>query len=256
MSHRIATIGRYALLEARRTRLPLLALVCFGCLLAASFFVRELAITDSGRFQAAFYAAAVRISTAAVIALHVLASVHRDFQDKVLDAMLALDLPRSHYVVGKLGGFVLIAFVVALAAALPLVPLAGAVAATQWALSLAVEIGVVAGFALFAALSFHSLIPAAALVGAFYLLARVLSAVRLIAAHPIEGAGSGSQEVLHGVAEALALVIPPIDRWTRTEWLVDMSPEWGAVGLIAAHGALLLVLLAAAAAFDMHRRNL
>ena len=51
MSNRIATIGRYTALEALRTRLPLLtgALLCI--LLGASFFVREIAITDSGRFQ-------------------------------------------------------------------------------------------------------------------------------------------------------------------------------------------------------------
>src|SRR4051794_25937652 len=114
VNHRIATIARYTVLEAVRTRLPLLALACVAILLAASFFVREIAITESARFQTAFYAAAMRFAAVFIATLYSVASIAREFQDKGLDVMLALDLPRSHYIVGKLAGFLVIAVALAM----------------------------------------------------------------------------------------------------------------------------------------------
>src|SRR5262245_26611554 len=131
MTNRIATIARYTALEALRTRLPALAAIVVGALLATSFFVREIAITDSARFQTAFYAASVRFSIVFVAALYVIASISREFQDKGLDMVLALDLPRAHYVLGRLGGFLAIASALAAAAALPLFALSPWDAALQ-----------------------------------------------------------------------------------------------------------------------------
>ena len=104
MQNRIATIARYTMLEALRTRFAVLALAIIGVTLAGSFFIREIAITESARFQTAFYAASVRFAAVFVAALYAIASVSREFQDKGLDVALALDLPRSHYVLGKLAG--------------------------------------------------------------------------------------------------------------------------------------------------------
>jgi ABC-type transport system involved in multi-copper enzyme maturation permease subunit len=255
MSNRIATIGRYTVLEALRTRLPLLTLVLIATLLGASFFVREIAITDSSRFQTAFYAAAVRFATAFLVALQVIGSVSRDFQDKGLDVTLALDLPRSHYLFGKLAGFVVIAAAVALAVGLPLVPLAGWEGAAIWTASLAFELALLVALSLFCAITFASLMPATSFVMAFYLLARAITAIRLIGANPIAGADAPSHQVMQQLVEALALVVPPLDQWTRTEWLVDAGASWGALPGVAAHSALLVVILTAAAVFDLHRRN-
>src|SRR5262245_57376909 len=120
MKSRIATIARFTLLEARRTRLPALAFLALAVLFGASFFVEAIAITEGTRFQAGFYAASARIAAAFMIALHVVASVAREFDDKGLDILLALDLPRSHYVAGRLAGFLGVALAFAAAACLPL----------------------------------------------------------------------------------------------------------------------------------------
>lgn len=255
MSHRVATIARYTVLEALRTRLPLLMAVVIGTLLAASFFVREIAITEAARVQTGFYAAGVRFATVFIAALHVISSVTRDLQDKGLEVVLALDVPRGHYVVGKLAGFVATAAAIAVLAGAPLVPLAGAAAASQWIASLALELSIVAALALFGVITFGSLMPAASFVVAFYLLARSLTAVRLISANPISDAQAPSHQVMGRVVEALAYVVPPLDEWTRTEWLVDGAAAWSGVGALAAHSALFVVILTAAAVFDMHRRN-
>jgi ABC-type transport system involved in multi-copper enzyme maturation permease subunit len=255
MDSRIATIARYTLLEALRTRLAALVAIMLVVLLAASFFVMSIAVIEGARFQAGFYAAAARFACVFSVGLYVLVSVTREFNDKGFDVLLALDLPRSHYVLGKLAGFLGIAAVVAAAAALPLALLAAPGAALQWMLSLAFELAVVAAFALFCVLTFSQLTLAASFLLAFYLLARSLTAIRLMSAHPLAGADTLANDVARLLVEGLALVIPAFDAWTRTSWLVDGPAPWPALLQLAGEGALYVALLTTAAMFDFYRKN-
>ena len=255
MAHRIATIARYTALEALRTRLPLLTAASIGILFAASFFVREIAITDSARFQTAFYAAAVRFAMVFLVALHAIASVSRDFQDKGLDSILALDVPRSHYVLGKLAGFIAIAGALAVASGVILVPLSGWEAAAQWTFSLALELALIVGVALFCVITLANVMPAASFVIAFYVFARALTAVRLIGANPVANADAPSHQAMRWLVEGLAYVVPPLDRWTRTDWLLGNDASWTSIAALAAHTALFVLIVTAAAVFDMHRRS-
>ena len=255
MDSRIATIARYTLLEALRTRLPVLVLATLLALLAASFFVETIAVTEGARFQTAFYAAGVRLAAVFIAAMVVLVSVTRDFDDKGLDVVLALDLPRSHYVLGKLAGFLGIAALIALAAAAPLAWSAAAPALLQWTISLAVELAIVVALALFCVVTFNQLTPAASFVLAFYLLARSLTAIQLMSAHPLSGMDTLSHQVIRFVVDALALVMPALDAWTQTAWLVNQPAAWSAVFQVAALSALYVALLAAATMFDFNRKN-
>ena len=255
MVNRVKTVGRYTVLEAVRTRLPIVTAVTIALFFAASLFVREIAITDSGRFQTAFYAASVRFAMVFIAALHAISSVTREFQEKGLDMALALDLPRSHYVLGKLAGFLIVAVCLAIAAGVPLIPLAGATAALQWSLSLALELAVVMALSLFCVVTFSSIMPAASFVVAFYLLARSLTAVRLISASPIAGAEAPSHQMAHTLVEGLAFVVPALDQWTRTEWLVNSATAWSQLPSIAFEAVLFATIVTAAAAFDLQRRN-
>jgi ABC-type transport system involved in multi-copper enzyme maturation permease subunit len=255
MKSRIATIARFTALEAVRTRLPVLTAIVIIVLLVASTFVREIAIAESTRVQTAFYAASVRFAAVFICALHVIGSISREFQDKGADVALALDLPRSNYILGKLAGFLAIAVGAALAAAVPLALLSGIVPALQWSISLAVELAVVVALSLFCAVTFASVMPAASFVLAFYLLARSMTAIRLISAHPTVGSDTLSQRVMNWFVEGLALVVPAVDNWTATAWLVNEPTRWSALLEIAGRGSLFVIVLAAAAIFDLQRRN-
>jgi ABC-type transport system involved in multi-copper enzyme maturation permease subunit len=255
MDSRIATIARHTLLEALRTRLPVLVLATLLALLAASFFVEAIAITEGARFQAGFYAGSVRLAGVFITAMVVLVSVTREFNDKGLDVLLALDLPRSHYVLGKLAGFLAIAAFIAVAAAVPLAWSAAPAGVLQWAISLAVELAIVAALALFCVITFGQMTPAASFVLAFYLLARSLTAMRLMGAQPLAGADTLSHQVIQFLVETLALVMPALDAWTRTAWLVDQPVSWFTVLQLAGLSALYVALLAAATMFDFYRKN-
>ena len=255
MDSRIAAIARYTLLEALRTRLAALVLITLLLLLAASFFVETISVTEGERFQAGFYAASMRLAAVFIAAVYVLVSITREFNDKNLDVLLALDLPRSHYVLGKLAGFLAIAMLIAAAASLPLAWLAPVPAALQWAGSLAAELAIVVAFALFCVVTFNQLTPAASFVLAFYALGRALTAIRLMSAHPLTGADTFSHQAIQFMVDALALVMPALDMWTQTAWLVNQPAPWSALLELAGMSALYVALLAGATMFDFYRKN-
>jgi ABC-type transport system involved in multi-copper enzyme maturation permease subunit len=238
----ILAISRYTLLEARRTRLPLLLAAAIALLLAL-------------RLQLTFYAAGVRLAAVFIVAAHVLGSITREFDDKGIDALLALDLPRAHYILGKLTGFLAMALLVAAAACLPLTLMAPPPAVLQWGVALVLELSVVAAFSLFCVIAFGQFMPAAALVLAFYLLARSLGAIQLISAYPISGSGTLSHDAGRWLVDILALVMPALDRWPQTAWLVDAVAPWTLFGTLLAQTTLYVVLLAGAAMVDFQRRN-
>jgi len=255
MQNRIATIACYAMLEAVRTRFAVMAVVVIGVALAASVLVGEIAVIESARFQTAFYAASIRFAAVFVAALYAIASVSREFQDKGLDVMLALDLPRSHYVLGKLAGFLAVGSGFAVASAVPLAAFAGIEPATQWAVSLACEIAIIVSLSVFCAITFNTLMPAASVVVSFYVLARALSAIRLMSANPLSGAEELSHRFMSGAVDAFALIVPALDRWTQTSWLVDGPAHWSAIAMLAGQSVVFVAVLAAAAVFDMQRKN-
>jgi hypothetical protein len=252
----ITTIGKYTALEALRTRVPATALLTLVLLVCASLFVRELAATEAARFQIAFYASAARLCAVFLTSVYVLTSISREFNDKGLEVVLALDVPRSHYICGKLAGFMLAAILIATVVSLPLWVLAPSVAALMWTLSLVVELALVSAISLFCVVTFSQLLPAAGFVAAFYLLARSIDGMRLMSAHPVTGADAPSQQVMTALIETLGYLLPALDRWTATSWLVDAAPEPSALAGIALQGAIYLVLLTSAALFDFHRRGL
>jgi hypothetical protein len=254
--HQIATLARFTLLEAARTRLAWVFLTALLLVFAAAYFMHQLAITESTRMLIAFSAAATRIVAVFVLSLFVLTSLVREFNDKGLELTLSFDLRRADYVIGRFAGFAAIAFAMALMAGLPQMLLAPFDAALQWTCSLAFELVMVAALSIFSILTFTHLMPAASFIAGFYLLARAISGLRLISANPIVGADSPSNQVMAKLIDAFALVLPSLDRFTQSAWLLDGSGGWQTLSNCAAQAIIYTSLLIAAAMFDFYRRNL
>ncbi len=252
----ITTIGKFTALESLRTRVPATALLTLALLLCASLFIRELAVTEATRFQTAFYAASARLCAVFLAGVYVLASMTREFNDKGLEVILALDVPRHHYICGKLAGFIAVALMIALIVSLPLWLLAPLAATLMWTASLAVELALVVALALFCVITFSQMLPAAGFVAAFYLLARSITSMRLMSTHPVAGQDSLSHQLSARMVDGLAHVLPALDRWTATAWLVDAAPEPVLLLGLFAQGCAYLALLFAATLFDFHRRGL
>ena len=252
----ITTLARFTLLEAARTRLMWLFVIALALVFAAAYFVHQLAITESTRMLIAFSAAATRLVAVFVLSLYILTSLVREFNDKGLELTLSFDLRRADYILGRFAGFIAVALAMALLAGAPQMLLAPFAAALQWTCSLALELVIVAALSIFCILTFTQLMPAASFIAGFYLLARAMSAVRLISANPILGADSPSNQAMAKLVDALSLVLPTLDRFTESAWLVDGAAGWQALTNCALQTLIYTALLIAAAMFDFYRRNL
>ena len=255
LSHTL-TIARFTLLEALRTRLPWIwagVLAFFG---GASLFINQIAITESERLQWSFYASGLRLAAVLTLAAYITSSMVRELNEKGLEMVLALDLPRAAYVAGKLLAFLCVAAAMAAFTALPLAFARPLHAVAAWALSLACELTIVSAFAVFCVVSFSQVVPALLLVSAFYLLARTIDALRLMSESAILGGLGGARSLFEYAFDAIALLLPALGRFSRTEWIASGSIELTTLAPIAAQTAIYTLLLLGASLIDFHRREL
>lgn len=250
---RAVILARLALLEAWRGALPWLAVASIAAALSIAAFLSQLALTESRMVQAAVMAALLRACAAFLVAAQVVSSVVREINDKGLELMLSLPLGRSCQYLGRLSGYVVTGALLATVFALPLALWSEPAALAGWTLSLACELALVAAAALFFAMTLSHLVSALAATAALYFLGRSIGAMQAIAAGPLVEDTLAHTLARHAI-DAVALLLPALDRATRTEWLLyglEGARTYALdVGALLVYGA----LLAAAGAFDFHRR--
>ncbi|MFN2644525.1 MAG: ABC transporter permease [Burkholderiales bacterium] len=252
---RAAIFVRLALLEARRGGLASLAALALAVAVGLGLFVAQLAITESRPLQAALVAALLRLAAVFMIASQTASSVRREIDERRLELMLALALPRATQYLGRLAGLVVLGTVLALVFSLPLLLWIAWPAWLAWSASLAFELALVAAAALFFAMTLGQLVPALAATLALYLLARSMSAILAIASGPLFE-DSLAHQFARGTANAVAYLLPSLDRVTRTEWLLYGPPDMRT--LVAAFAGMLIyaALLTVAGLFDFQRRSI
>ncbi len=249
-----AILARLVLLEARRGGLPWLAAGSIALGLALAAFLSQVALTESRALQVAVVAALLRACAVFLIAAQVASSVLREINDKGLELMLSLPLPRSAHYLGRLAGFTVLGAALAGVFAAPLLVWAPAGAVALWGLSLACETALIAAAALFFAMTLAQLVPAIAATAGFYLLARSIAAIQAIASGPLTEPSLPS-ELARMAVGGVALLLPPLDAVTRTDWLLYGAPGPGAYGAALAGLAIYAAVLIAAGLFDFHRRS-
>lgn len=248
------TIARYTLLEALRNRLPWLLALAALAAIGVGGFLNELALTESRQIQAALLAALLRLAAVFLVAAFVVTSMVREADDKGLELLLALPIPRAAYLLGKLGGFGALALLPALLFGALALFFAPPAQSALWAVSLLCELWIVAAFCLFCVLSLNQVTPALAAACGFYVLARAAGALQLMGGHG--AAASPAQRAIgHGI-DLVAALLPRLDTFTRTEWLVYHTGDARALGEILAQTAIWVALTTAAALFDLYRKEI
>lgn len=255
MINQIRTIAFYTLLEALRNRLTWLLLLVAFIGIGLSGFLNELALTESRQIQVALLAAFLRFSAVFLLATFVVTSMTREFNDKGLELLLALPLPRAAYLLGKLLGFAALAVAPAGLFGFLTVFFTTPLQSILWTVSLICELWIVAAFSMLCVLTFNQIMAALSATMGFYLLARAIAAVQLIGNDPLS-APSTSQQVIGFVINSLSAVLPHLDEFTRTDWLVYQSGTWTGLAVLLLQSAICLSLLGAAALFDLYRKNI
>jgi len=249
------TIAFYTLLEALRNRLMWLVVMIALIGIGISGFLGELAITESREIQGALLAAFLRFAAVFLLATFVVTGMVRELNDKGLDLLLALPLPRASYLLGKLTGFAALALIQALLFGLLTVFFSSVMQSVFWTLSLIFELWLVAAFSLLCVFTFNQIPTALSAVYAFYLLARSITALQLIGHSPLND-GAPSQHILTFIVDAIATLLPRLDEFTKTEWLTYATGTWSALAPLLVQATIYLVLLTSAALFDLYRKNI
>lgn len=252
----ILIILRFTLLEAYRTRLPLLAAMVFSAVGAGSLFIHQIAVTESARLQWSFYASGSRAASVLVIALYITSSTAREFNEKGLELLLALDLPRAGYLLGKLAGFASVAVMLGLMCGLPMLFHAPVAVVAIWTASLVCELAIVAALALFCIVTLRHVLPAVMLILGLYVLGRTITAMRLMSETDLLGSLGGARPVVNFGVDLLAYVVPALDRNAVTTWIADRSADTAVLGPIALQSLTAVALLTAAALYDFYRREI
>lgn len=249
------TMAGLTLLEAVRNRVAWLVLLIAALSLAAAQFTGALAITETRQVQAALTGTLLRLAAVLVVALFVVTSVVREINDKALEQWLALPIPRAAYYLGRLAGFA--AAGVATAALFGAVTslYAPPVGAAAWTLSLSAELLLVAALSLAAVFTFGQVPQALTFVAGFYLLARGMEAIQLMAQGPLVDATAWTSRATAALVNGVAYLLPDLYRFTSSDWLVYPEAAAGALPVVLTQTLVYLPLLVLAGLFDFYRRE-
>ncbi len=255
MHSRIWAIARYTLLEHLRGRMATSAglLVVLGLMLAR--LLDGVALTESAAVQSTLVAALLRPAMVLLMATSVIVSQVREGSDRTRDWLLALPMPRSHWLGGRLGGHLMAAVMLGLTAGLTLALPAGPLAGFLWACSLALELMLCTCMAMFLSISLDQT-PAALLVFAgWYVLARGMAALQLVAGMPLLADGSLFMEIAPHGLQWLGLLLPRLDLFATAPLLPDGKVAIPALQWLAGQAAIYGGLLAIASLLDLNRRE-
>ena len=261
MFPQIRTIAHYTLLEALRNRLVWLLLLVALAGVGFSGFLEELALTEKREIQLVVLASFLRVASVLLLSTFVVTSMVREINDKGLELALALPLSRSAYLFGKMAGFFGLASLLATTFGLITALLAPTLQSVLWSVSLILECWIVIAFSMLCVLSFNQVMQALSASAAFYLLTRSITTLQFIgtqSAHlnKLDQPQSVSQQIIHFMVECLSAVLPHLDNFTRTDWLVYASGSWQTLWPIVGQSVIYLTLLSGAALVDFYRKNI
>ena len=249
-------IARLTVIEAVRGRF---AWLVAGFLLAGftlTLLVSELAVTESQGFRAGLLGAWLRSCAVLTISLAVVSSVVREFYDKGIELLVSLPVPRAAYFAGKLSGFAGISSGTALACTLVLAWFAPPTQVAIWGASLFLELLVVASMSLLCVTTFAQVTQAMSVSLAFYLLSRAMAAIQLMAHESAGASETSSQQIVRTIVDCLAFLVPDLDRFTESEWLIHGTGTLADLGFAAMQTAVYVALVGAAGTFDLGRKAL
>ena len=252
----VLTIARFTALEALRSRFAWLiaGFMVAGWVLAV--FAGEVAIAETQGFRSGLLGAWLRPCAIFAVSAFVISSTVREFHDRGLELVLSMAVPRAAYHAGKLAGFAGVSALSAIACALALVCFAPPAQVALWAASLGLELLVVTAASLLCVFTFSQFTWAMSTVIGFYLLSRSMTALQFMAHEPSAVDASAAQQFMGAFVDALAFVLPDLDRFTRSEWLIHGTGTFADLGFAAAQTFVYVLLLWAAALFDLYRKAL
>jgi len=254
----LTTLGFYIVQEALQTRFFMLVLVMLLSSYGLALFVGQVTLIETTMTQTSISAGFLRLAAGYIVSLFVISSIVREFHDKTLYLWLATSASRGTYLLGRLLGFALVAWLVALAcgAMLMLIGSASVFQIFLWTVSLSCELWLLCGLSLLCVLTFTHTVQAFSAVLGFYLLARSISGLQSMAQGTVVQPDTLSEHLIAEFMQVLAMLLPDLNQFTQTTWLVYGEGTLADLGLIVGQSFIYIALLLAMSLFDLYRKNL
>jgi len=251
----VQTLALSTLYEAYSGKMIVAVVGVLGVGFTLALFLGDVAITETAQMQQALLAGFLRMSLVFVLVVFVVNGCVREIQDRSILLTLSLPVSRTTVFFGKFCAYTLVALIIVIFACIELSIFAPLAHIIPWGVTLWLESTLVIAFGLVCAFSLGQVPLAITTVVGFYLLSRSMSAVLLIAHHPIIHSDSVGQSVLVYLADAVALMLPALDQFARAELILyGAGPEFHLSSLLL-QGAIYALLLVSIALFDLYRKN-
>jgi Cu-processing system permease protein len=249
----ILILAKYTIIEALFTGFFMVLLAIVAVALGLVAFLEQIVLFEKIATQASLLAAFLRLSAIYLLALFVINSLNQEFNQQRIYFILALALSRRNYILGKSLGFAVIALLVCLVMGGLLLFYSQNL--LIWLISLYLELLLIIAIAMLFSINFqHNLLAITAVIS-FYVLGRSINAIQL-SAYSLQHSPFYSEQILYYTTQFVALILPDLSRFTRSEWLIYPVNPIGSLWELAIQSAIYLLLLFAMILFDFYRKNL
>lgn len=245
---------RYILLCALQDRLfyGLLALIIV--IAGISNVLGGTAFIEHPEMIATYTAGASRLVLVMTAIVFVCFYVKSSFDHKHMDVMLSRPVSRDHIVLSHWLGFAALSvfMVLPVSAIFLLFDTVNSAGVFWWSMSMMLELWIVVAFSLFASLIMKSAVISVLASLAFYTLSRMMILFVMTAER---SAGSSSIPFLPEFLDNVSLVIPRVDLFSKSEWLIHGTNNELYFYQILSQAALYITLLVIMCMLDFRKKQ-
>ena len=254
----MAATLRYILLIARRDKLFVALLIAIVLAALVSAGLGSAAIVEQTEMALVFAGASIRLVVVVGLVIFVLFSLGRLFSSGEVSLILSRPITRPRFVIAAWGGYAAVALLLLVPAGVAVwltgpPPIGGFV---LWIVSLALEASLMVAVALFFGLALSSPVSATVVVLAFYVFARMARFFVGILDTAWADRTDAFGIFADGALTVVATVMPRLDLFARTGWLVHDATFGREVWMMVAQWVIYLAFAVSAAVFDFRRRRL
>lgn len=248
---------RYILLTALRDWLFAGLLLGVGLAVMVSAAMGDMAMVEPEQLRMVYSAAASRLVLVVGIIVFVCFHVRSAFDTKEIDVFLSRPISRPNLVISYWLGF-------SVAAALLVVPTIAIIwwvgsmneaGFGIWAGTLALEIFLVVAIALFCSFTLKSAVSSVMASLGVYVLSRMMGFFIATTQSALVFRSSEMKEASRWLMEHLAIIVPRLDFFAKTNWLVYGAEDMAELWRPAIQAAIFIPLLLAATIVDFRRKQ-
>ena len=248
---------RYILITAVRDRLFLGLLLALIAIAFISGSMGSTAMLEPEQMTITFAAGGMRIVLAIGLIVFVCFHIRHAFESKEIDVLLSRPISRSHVILSYWFGFALIAalLMMPVLVILFLLDVPDIMGYVFWCLSLFLELWLAVAMALFAAFTLSSAVSAVLASLGLYVISRMMGFFTATIENGILFENQTINMLLKNVVLLISMVIPWLDFFSQSEWLIYARDYSDYVPLYIAQSLVFIPLLLTFTMIDFKRKE-